>query len=124
MCKRLISCYSANCNGVEVQFFGIIAGGGVLSCDVDIFYGFCIDLQTSAQWFYFPHFLAECTPGRAHFVSGMLSSTIVTRRRDGFNRINELVPVCAVFALNIFQFPELYYRHFIATATLHGVLEC
>ena len=59
------------------------------------------------------HFLcAEFTPGGAHFVSGMCSSTIATRLPDGFNRINELVRVCV---LNIFQFPELYYRHFIAT---------
>ena len=127
MCERLISCYSANCNGAEEQFFGIIAGGDGLSitlctflgcclvvggCVVDILCGCCLDLQTSAQWFCLPHFCRMC------------SSTIATRRPDGFNRIHELVPVCAVFVLNIFQFPELYYGHFIATAQLHGVLEC
>ena len=141
MCKRLISCYSANCNGAEVPFFGIIAEGGgdglsitlctflgcclvVGGCDVDILCGCCLDLQASAQWFCFPHFSAECTPGGAHFVSGMCSATIATRRPDGFNRINELVRVCAVFVLNIFQFPELDYRHFITTAPLHVVMEC
>ena len=76
-------------------------------CVVDILYGCCLYLQISAQWFCLPHFFAECTSGGAHFVSGMRSSTIATRRPDGFNRIHELVRVCAVFVLNIFQFPEL-----------------
>ena len=53
----------------------------------------------------FSTFFAECTPDGAHFVSGMCSSTI-TRRSDGFNRINELVRVCAVLVLNILQFPS------------------
>ena len=96
----------------------LVVGG----CDVDILCVCCLDLQTSAQWFCFQYF-AECTPGGAHFVSGMCSSTIAKRLRDGFNCINELVRVCAVVVLTIFQFLELYYRHFIATAQLHGVLE-
>ena len=98
----------------------LVVGG----CVVDILCGCCLDLQTSAQLVCLPHVFAECTSGGAHFVSGMCSSTIATRRPDGFNRIHELVRVCAVFVLNIFQFPELYYGHFIATAQLHCVLEC
>ena len=57
-------------------------------------------------------------------MSGMCSSSIAARRRDGFNRISEMGRVCAVVVLNIFQFLGLYYRHFIAMAQLHGVLEC
>ena len=74
-------------------------------CDVDILCGCCLDLLTPPSGSDSHILFAECTRGGAHIVSGMCSFTIATQRPYGFNRIKELVRVCSVFVLNIFQFP-------------------